>query len=77
MAKTCREFPDELQAVTKIDVEDACAQWTMYDNLNQCFNDIKTGILATGLIEDEKKVFGAENGALVSAVQFKHQDMQR
>ncbi len=28
-------FPDALQAATKIAAEDARAQWTMYDNLNQ------------------------------------------
>jgi hypothetical protein len=46
--KACTEFPDALQAATKIAVEDACAQWTTYDNLNLWFDDVKKGILATG-----------------------------
>ena len=33
--KTRTVFPDALQAATKIAAEDARAQWTMYDNLNQ------------------------------------------
>jgi hypothetical protein len=74
--KACAEFPDALQAATKIAVEDARAQWTTYDNLNQWFDDAKKeDILATGLVEDEK-VFDAENGALVSEVRFK-QDTER
>ncbi len=42
----------------KISVEDARAQWTTYDNLNQWFDDVRTDLVATGLVED-KAVLGA------------------
>ena len=74
--KAQREFPDALQAATKIAVEDARAQWTTYDNLNQWFDDVKKDILATGLVVDEN-VFDAENGALVSEVRFKKDTERR
>ena len=55
-----REFPDALQAASKIDVDDTCAQWATYDNLveimerrtcwklvlsNQTFFDIVKGAM--------------------------------
>jgi hypothetical protein len=51
--KVRNEFPESLQAATKIAVEDARAQWTTYDNLNQWFDDVKKDLLATGLVENE------------------------
>ncbi len=75
MAKGMQRVSDALQAATKIAVEDARAQWTTYDNLNQWFDDVKKDILATGLVEDEK-VFDVENGASVSEVRLK-QDKER
>jgi hypothetical protein len=67
--KVRTEFPDALQAATKIAVEDARAQWTTYDNLNQWFDDVKQDLLATGLVEDERVL--DEKGELVSEVRFK------
>jgi hypothetical protein len=37
------EFPEALQASTRLMVEDARSQWTIFDNLNQCFNDVIKG----------------------------------
>jgi hypothetical protein len=67
--KVRTEFPDALQAATKIAVEDARAQLTTYDNLNQWFDDVKQDLLATGLVEDERVL--DEKGELVSEVRFK------
>jgi hypothetical protein len=73
--KVRNEFPESLQAATKIAVEDARAQWTTHDNLNQWFDDVKKDLLATGLVEDEK-VFGKE-GDMVSEVRFKMHSERR
>ena len=67
--KVRNEFPKSLQAATKIAVEDARAQWTTYDNLNQWFDDVKKDMLATGLVENE--IVYDENGEMVSEVRFK------
>jgi hypothetical protein len=75
--KAQREFPDALQAATKIVIEDARAQWTTYDNLNQWFDDVKKDILATAGLVVNKNVFDAQNGALVSEVRFKKDTERR
>ena len=67
--KTRTVFPDALQAATKIAVEDARAQWTTYDNLNQWFDDVKKDLLKTGLVDDE--VVLDDEGELVSEVDSK------
>ena len=67
--KVRSEFPEVLQAGTKISVEDARAQWTTYDNLDQWFDDVKKDLVATGLVED--KAVLDEEGKLVSEVCFK------
>jgi hypothetical protein len=51
--KVRAEYPDALQAATKIAIDDARAQWTTYDILNQWFDDVKKDLLATGLVDDE------------------------
>jgi hypothetical protein len=67
--KVRNEFPESLQAATKIAFEDARAQWTTYDNLNQWFDDVKKDLLATGLVDHE--IVYDENGEMVSEVRFK------
>ena len=67
--KVRSEFPTALQAANKISVEDARAQWTTYDNLDQWFDDVKKDLIGTGLVED--KVLLEENGNVVSEVCFK------
>jgi hypothetical protein len=74
--KVTREFPESLQAATKIAVEDARAQWTTYDNLNQWFDDVKKDLLLdTGLAEDE--MVYDEKGEMVSEVRFKTHSQRR
>jgi hypothetical protein len=47
--KVQKAFPESLQAATKLTVEDARAQWTTQDNLNQCFDNSKQDLIKTGL----------------------------
>ena len=75
LRKARTEFPEALQAATKIAVEDARAQWTTYDNLNQWFDDVKKDLLATGLVEDEQVL--DKEGGLVSEVRFKMHSVRR
>ena len=64
--KVRREYPDELQAASKMTVEDSRAQWTMHDNLNQWFDDAKADLLSTGMVLDQIEL--DENGGLLSEV---------
>ena len=73
--KVRKDFPESLQAANKISVDDARAQWTMFDNLNQWLDDVKRDLLTTGLVVDEQ-VFNDEGG-LVSEVQLKKDTEQR
>ena len=73
--KVLTEFPASLQAANKVSVEDARAQWTTYDNLNQWFDDVKKDLIATGLVEDKEVL--DEEGTLVSEVCFKRDSQRR
>jgi hypothetical protein len=73
--KVRQEFPDALQAANKIPIEDARAQWTRHNNLNQWFDDVKRDLISTGLVDDEE-VLDA-NGKLVSEVRFKKDTRRR
>ncbi|KAI2493647.1 hypothetical protein MHU86_20900 [Fragilaria crotonensis] len=73
--KVRSEYPDALQAANKISVEDARAQWTTHDNLNQWFDDVKKDLVATGLVED--KAVLDENGNVASEVCFKCDSQRR
>jgi hypothetical protein len=66
--KVRSEYPDALQAANKISVEDARAQWTTHDNLNQWFDDVKADLLSIGMVVDEIELF--ENGRLLSEVRL-------
>lgn len=70
-----KDFPESLQAANKISVDDARAQWTTFDNLNQWFDDVKRDLLTTGLVVDEE-VYNNEGG-LVSEVRFKKDTERR
>ncbi len=59
--KVRKDFPESLKAANKIAVDDARAQWTTFDNLNQWFDDVKRDLLTTGLVVDEQ-VFNDEGG---------------
>ena len=73
--KVRSEYPAALQAANKLSVEDARAQWTTYDNLNQWSDDVKEDLIETGLVED--KVVLDKDGKLVSEVCFKGESEQR
>jgi len=73
--KVRAEYPDALQAATKIAVDDARAQWTTHDNLNQWFDDVKKDLLATGLVDDE--IVLDSKGELASEVRFKMHSERR
>ena len=68
-------FPEKLQAAKKISVEDARAQWTTFDNLNQWFDDAKKDLLRTGLVDDIE--VWDEEGNMVSEVLFKADTKRR
>lgn len=68
-------FPEKLQAAKKISVEDARAQWTTFDNLNQWFDDVKKDLLRTGLVDDIEVL--DEEGNIVSEVLFKTDTKRR
>jgi hypothetical protein len=68
-------FPEKLQAAKKISVEDARAQWTTFDNLNQWFDDVKKDLIRTGLVDDIEVL--DEEGNMVSEVFFKKDTKRR
>ena len=67
-----------LQAANKMSVDDARAQWTTHQNLQQWFDDAKLELIATGLCID-KEVRGADctNGILVSELDFCSNKLKR
>ena len=67
--KIRNKFPEALQAANKVSVEDARAQWTTHDNLNQWFDDVKKDLITTGLVDDE--IVLDDDGQLVSEVRFR------
>jgi hypothetical protein len=67
--------PEALQAAPRMTVEDARAQWTMYNNLNQWFDDVKSDLLATQMVVDEVEL--DENGVLLTEVRFKPNGKER
>ncbi|KAI2511962.1 hypothetical protein MHU86_2478 [Fragilaria crotonensis] len=73
--KVRKVFPESLQAATKLTVEDARAQWTTHDNLNQWFDDAKQDLINTGLVIDEEVL--DEKGAMVSEVLFRKDTERR
>ncbi len=64
--KVRKVFPESLQAATKLTVEDARAQLTTHDNLNQWFDNAKQGLINTCLVIDEEVL--DEKGAMVPEV---------
>jgi hypothetical protein len=73
--KVRKVFPESLQAATKLTVEDARAQWTTHDNLNQWFDDAKQDLVNTGLVIDEEVL--DDKGAMVSEVRFRKDTERR
>jgi hypothetical protein len=73
--KVLRDHPEGMQASNRVLVEDARAQWTTHDNLQQWFDDAKRDLLSTGLVL-EREVFD-ENGALISELDFRSEEVER
>jgi hypothetical protein len=38
----------------KISVKDFCAQWTIFNNLKQCYKDVKKNLMRTGRVDGTK-----------------------
>ena len=73
--KVRREFPEKLQAASKICIDDARAQWTTYTNLQQWFNDAKRDLIDSGLVIDQEVRDG--NGNLISELDFRSEEVRR
>jgi hypothetical protein len=69
------EFPESLQASTRLMVEDARAQWTTFDNLNQWFDDVKKDLIKTGLVLNQQVL--NDEGAVVSELMFRKDTERR
>ena len=74
--KVRREYPDKLQAVGKISVDDARAQWTTYSNLQQWFDDAKRDLINSGLVIDQE-VRDLNTGNLISELDFRSDEVRR
>jgi hypothetical protein len=73
--KVRREFPEHLQAANKMSVDDARAQWTTFDNLQQWFNDAKKDLIETGLVIDAE--VRDRDGVLISELDFRSDEVRR
>ena len=69
------EFPEKLQAARKLSVDDARAQWTTYNNLQQWFDDAKRDLIDTGLVIDQE--VRDRNGNLISELDFRSNEVRR
>ena len=69
-----KDFPESFQAVTRLSIEDARAQWTTHNNFCQWFDDAKKDLLSTGLVIDEEVL--NNEGEMVSEVEFR-KDVER
>ena len=74
--KMKKEYPEKLQAVKLMSVDDSRAQWTAFNNLQQWFNDVKTDILNTGLVLDQE-VRDPVDGTLISELDFRSDEVRR
>jgi hypothetical protein len=73
--KIRKVFPESLQPATKLTVEDARAQWTTHDNLNQWIDNAKQDLINTCLVIDEEVL--DEKGAMVSEALFREDTERR
>ena len=74
--KVRREFPEKLQAASKLSVDDARGQWTTQNNLQQWFDDAKRDLIQTGLVID-REVRCSVTGDLISEVDFRSDEVRR
>ncbi len=54
LKKLCIDFPESLQAATKLSVEDAQASWTTDNKLNQWFDDARKDLIESGLVKEQE-----------------------
>ncbi len=73
--KVRTEFPEQLQAANKMCADDARAQWTTQNNLEQWFDNAKRDLIETGLVLD--KEVRDINGNLISELDFRSDDVRR
>ena len=73
--KVRREFPEKLQATSKLSVDDARGQWTTYSNLQQWFDDAKRDLIDTGLVIDRE--VRDNHGNLISELDFRSDEVRR
>jgi hypothetical protein len=73
--KLRRDFPEKLQAAKKVSVDDARAQWTTHQNLQQWFDDAKQDLIQTGLCIDQE--VRDTKGNLVSELDFRSDEVKR
>jgi len=73
--KVRRKYPEKLQAANKVCVDDACSQWTTYQNLQQWFDDAKQDLLDSRLCIDQEVRDG--DGKLVSELDFRSEEVKR
>ena len=69
------DFPESLQAATKLSVEDARASWTTHNNLDQWFDDARKDLIKSGLVK-ELEVRNPD-GTLQSELDFRGEDVKR
>ena len=74
--KVRREFPEKLQAGAKVSVDDARAQWTTENNLQQWFDDAKRHLIETGLVINSE-VRDTSTGNLISELDFRSDEVRR
>jgi hypothetical protein len=74
--KVRREFPEKLQAGVKVSVDDARAQWTTQNNLQQWFDDAKRDLIETGLVLN-REVRDSVTGNLISELDFRSDEVRR
>jgi hypothetical protein len=73
--KIRRNYPESFQVSNRLMVEDARAQWTTHDNLQQWFDDVKMDLISSGLVID-REVYD-ENGLLLSELDFRSEEVKR
>ena len=52
--KLWTQHPEQLQAGTKVPMEEARSKWTTKNNFEQCFNDAKVNLIKLGLVIDRE-----------------------
>jgi hypothetical protein len=73
--KLRKRHPERLQAATKVTMDEGRSKWTTVSNLEQWFEDVKVGLINSGLVID-REVRDAE-GKLLSKLDFCSPEVER